>query len=159
MCVYLYKYIIYLHVTIVLLCIQILTMEDGDSLNIDKQLYNLYYKAKGKPPFFTGDVKVLLKQYRDEKFKPDITIQDVEKFLTKQSVYGLHRKQLNKFERNPIYTMFQGDVFALDLKDMGAFSSQNDNYKYILVGIDTFSKKRICSAFTFKKTIIHFRGF
>ena len=134
-------------------------MEDGNNLNVDKQLHNLYYKAKGKPSFFTGDAKVLLKQYRDEKFNPTITIQDVQKFLTKQAVYGLHRKQVNKFDRNPIYTMFQGDVFALDLKDMGAFSSQNDNYKYILVGIDTFSKKGYAVPLLFKKPSYTLEGF
>ena len=108
---------------------------------IEKTLRYLYYKAYGTPSFFTGDAKILLKGYRNGGYKPSIKLKDVKHFLSTQSVYGLHKKQINKFERNKIYSMFQGDIFAMDIADMRAFSKVNDDYKYILIGIDAFSKK------------------
>ena len=112
---------------------------------IEKTLRYLYYKAYGTPSFFTGDAKILLKGYRNGGYKPSIKLKDVKHFLSTQSVYGLHKKQINKFERNKIYSMFQGDILAMDIADMQTFSKVNDDYKYILMGIDVFSKKRLCS--------------
>lgn len=126
---------------------------------IEKTLHYLYYKAYGNPSFFTGDAKVLLKGYRDGGYKPAIKLNDVQHFLSKQSVYGLHRKQVNKFERNKIYSMFQGDIFALDIADMNAFSEQNDEVKYILMGIDAFSKKGYAVPVNGKKAIDILNGF
>lgn len=113
---------------------------------VEKQLSYLYYKDYGNPAFFTGNANVLLKQYRIKKYTPSIKIKDVEQFLTKQSVYGLHRKQINKFPRNKIYSMFQGDILAADLADMVSFKSQNDGNGYILFVIDSFSKKGYAAA-------------
>ena len=92
---------------------------------VEKKLSHLYYKDYGNPTFFTGNANVLLKEY-NKKYTPSIKITNVEIFLSKQSVYGLHRKQVNKFPRNKVYTMFQGDVLSADLADMRAFKTQND---------------------------------
>ena len=71
---------------------------------------------------------------------PNLTINDVKEWLSKQNVYTLHKPVLKHFSRNRIYTSYPNEQFDADLVDLRHLSRQNNGYKFILVVIDCFSK-------------------
>ena len=100
----------------------------------------LYYDSSSGA-YLAGSAAILFNEYKSQKLKPPIKLDDVKKYLSAQSTYTIHRKALYKVKTNPIYTRFIGDVVAIDLAEMGAFSKDNSGYNYIFCAIDTFSKK------------------
>jgi len=94
-----------------------------------------------------------------KKIIPNLTIQDVKKWLKGQDTYTLHKQSYRKFKRNRIYVGGIDHQWELDLVDMQQHSALNDGYRYMLTSIDSFSKmawimplrdkgaKSICDAF------------
>lgn len=73
-------------------------------------------------------------------------------WLSKQEVYTLYKNTTKRFKRGyipPVRTNYQHES---DLIDMTQFSKENDNYKYILLMIDTFSRFVWCLPLKTKKT-------
>ena len=64
-----------------------------------------------------------------------------KQWLQSQDTYTLHKPVKKKFKRRK--TIVPGARFQMqaDLVDFSVLKSYNDNYKYILVVIDVFSKK------------------
>lgn len=65
---------------------------------------------------------------------------EVQAFLQKNDAYTLHRKKVRKFRRNKYILKGIDDLWQSDLADLTGLSHYNDNYKYLLVTIDCFSK-------------------
>ena len=65
---------------------------------------------------------------------------DIKKWLESQYTYTRHKPEKSKFPTRRVVT---GGVFhqlQFDLADLTEFAKVNDGYKYILTGIDVFSK-------------------
>jgi len=64
----------------------------------------------------------------------------VEKWLSGQFTYTLHKQVKRNFKRNPVIASYVDEQWQADLVDMKEFESQNDGYKYLITIIDIFSK-------------------
>ena len=63
-----------------------------------------------------------------------------QKWAESQPSITLHKTALKHYPRRKVLVFAVGDLLQVDLIDFQMFSSQNNGYKYILVGIDAFSK-------------------
>jgi hypothetical protein len=64
---------------------------------------------------------------------------DVQEFLTRQTVYQLNKPEQKPINK-PIVGKYPNNRWAIDLIDMTKFEGYNNGYKWILTGIDYFSK-------------------
>ena len=69
-----------------------------------------------------------------------ITLQDVKEFIQKQETTQVFKKHKRIHNYFPIVAKKKYEVVQLDLVDMSNISSANENYKYLLVCIDVFSR-------------------
>ena len=100
-----------------------------------------FLKDKYYDPSFAGSYAGLDKFYREiVKHKPEITKATVRNFLLAQDSFTLHRKIIKSFKRNKAHYTRPNEYWYMDLKDMNAFVSSNNGYKYVLVVIDGFSR-------------------
>ena len=70
-----------------------------------------------------------------------VKAEDVEKSLRKIDAYTLHKPTKREALYRRIYTQGIGYLYQCDLVDMSKFADENDDYKFIITIIDTFSKK------------------
>ena len=103
---------------------------------IDNILNSIYYDIKNPSSF--SNANVLLKSAKN--IYKSITKKHVNDWLKAQFVHTLHKEARRKFKRNRIIVQDIDEVFEADLVDMQEFSSDNDNFKYILTVIDVMSK-------------------
>lgn len=66
---------------------------------------------------------------------------EINRFLSTKDSYTLHRRAIKKYPRNYFKIEQIGQLMQVDLADISRFKSVNQNYKYLLVAIDVFSKK------------------
>ena len=52
----------------------------------------------------------------------------------------LYRQVIRKFKRQKVYSSFRNNIWGVDLADMQSLSKCNKRIKYLLCGIDLFSK-------------------
>jgi len=67
--------------------------------------------------------------------------QEVNKFLSGQDAYTLHKSRRIRFPRRKTYSKGIGDLFQIDLVDLSSLASFNDGMRYLLTCIDVFSKR------------------
>lgn len=65
---------------------------------------------------------------------------DVANYLASEPAYSLYKPRRYKFRRNKFIIRGLDDLWQGDLADMSSLASENDNYRYLLVIIDSFSK-------------------
>ena len=65
---------------------------------------------------------------------------NVKDFFIRQDAYTLHRTIRRRFRRRQIFTNAKDDLWQADLVDIQSLSLHNDDIKYLLTFIDTFSK-------------------
>jgi len=58
---------------------------------------------------------------------------NVEKWLSGQDTYTLHKPVRKRFPRNLYIVTNIDDVWEIDLEDLGPLSRYNDKYKYLLM--------------------------
>jgi len=63
------------------------------------------------------------------------------KNLPRNDAYTLHKSARVRFHRRKTYSKGPGDLFQIDLVDLGNISSLNDGYRYLLTCLDVFSKR------------------
>ncbi len=95
---------------------------------------NENYSNPAHPIAFSG-INNIYKYYKG-LIKP----KEIEKILTSFDTYTL-RRQYKTLKRNPNYSHFKRYQFQIDLIDIQGYSKWNDNFKYILSAIDTFTRK------------------
>lgn len=98
-------------------------------------LEEIYFDPK-HPAGYTGAEAL----YRWAKKKYPVTKKFVEKWLQGVESYSLHKQVRRKFPRNKVIVDSIGEQYDMDLLDMSNAAKYNDNYKYILVSIDIFSR-------------------
>ena len=79
----------------------------------------------------------ILRKHADKKF----TVKRLKDFLSRHDAYTLHKPVRKRFKRRKIFTLGINDLYQADLADLSSLSKYNDNYKFLLVVIDVFSKK------------------
>ena len=97
------------------------------------------YNSISESSNFAGPQKIFSELQRRKKF-PQISLYQIQKFLSKQESYGLSQGTRNKFHRPSYITYFKYYLIQLDLVDMTKYSKSNNNIKYLLSCIDTFSR-------------------
>ena len=72
--------------------------------------------------------------------KSGLNRSQVEKWLTQQNVYSLHKPIKHRFKTRRVIVSKIDDQWQADLVDMQKYKTYNKNYNYILTVIDIFSK-------------------
>jgi len=95
-------------------------------------LYELYYNPKTG---FTSARKLYL------KLNKEVPMSQIKEFLERQQVNQLHKdsRQIPTF--SPIVVYSVNDQWQIDLIDLSKYSRWNTGFKYLLCGIDVFSRK------------------
>jgi hypothetical protein len=103
------------------------------------RLYELYYNPKTG---FTSARKLYL------KLNKEVPISQIKEFLERQQVHQLHKdsRQIPTF--SPIVVYSVNDQWQIDLIDLSKYSNWNAGYKYLLCGIDVFSRKSFFQYFS-----------
>jgi hypothetical protein len=73
--------------------------------------------------------------------KPDIKLSDVKDWLSKQDTYTLHRPIKRKFKRSRLISSGLFVQNDLDLADVSNLMKSNEKIRFLLVAIDTLSKR------------------
>lgn len=103
---------------------------------IDKILNDLYFSPE-KPSSFGSPFR-LFKAASEVNSK--ISLEDVEKWLSKQPAYTLHRDLRTKFPRRKVIVNGMRIQYQADLLDISPISRENDRNRYLLTVIDCFSR-------------------
>ena len=104
--------------------------------NFEKVLERLYYNLNS-PSSFGGEEK-LLKAAKE--LNDNVTRDDVQRWLSKQITYTLHRPVRLKFQTRRVIVYDIDEQWQMDLVDLSKLSKYNSGYKYLLVCIDVLSK-------------------
>ena len=98
-----------------------------------------------RDPSFEGSLGGRLRFYRAvKKIHPSITQAEIDEYLKTDDGYTLHKpaKKPRAFRR--VFTKRIGYLYQIDLVDMSELKNQNEGFRWIIVCIDTFSKKLWC---------------
>ena len=87
-------------------------------------------------PSSLGGVHRLLKHAERHGIAED----EVRNYLQRLEGYTQHKQAKRKFERRKILCVDSRDQYQIDLADMQKFSDENDNFKYLLMSVDCFSR-------------------
>lgn len=99
-------------------------------------LKKLYYSSDS-PACYAGVTNL----YREAKKKlPKIKVKDIERFLSKQQTYTLHKPVKRRFPRNKIVTAGIDVDWQADLADLSSLKQYNNGHTFILVCVDVLSK-------------------
>ena len=103
---------------------------------VDDYLTDLYYNLNN-PESFSSIQRI----YRSGKKKfPELKKKEVKIWFQKQAAATLHKPIRYKFPRNKTIVKRMGEQIQVDLCDMRNIAKHNDGYKYIVTGIDCFSR-------------------
>ena len=94
------------------------------------------YKNIGHPIAFSNPNTIY------NYFEKSIPLKEIENFLSEVNTYTLHREN-RRTSRSyiPMFALHPRDLVEIDLIDMIYFSpKQNDNVRYLLLAIDTFTR-------------------
>ena len=127
-----YKDFVYENNNIIYKPLNLIIVKESDKDKILKELY--------ADPILglNAGIKSFYNKVRDRYL--GIKRKDIQNFLQNQQPYQLTKKE-NPAINRPIIGKFPNHRWAIDLIDMNYYSGQNRNYKWILTGIDFFSKK------------------
>jgi hypothetical protein len=102
-----------------------------------RDLKEVYYTPSAQGSL--GGVRSFIRGVKEDRGK-HLTGKEAKEWLSNQNTYTLHKPVRRKFRRNKTYVRGIDDLWQADLVEMIPFASENDNYRYILVVIDVFSK-------------------
>ena len=102
---------------------------------LDKWLSVIYYNPKHAASY--GGVQAVKREVNKKKKKK---IGPVQKWLSQQDTYTLHKPVRYKFPRRRIIVGGIDHQWQADLVDVGRLGKHNKGFKYLLTCIDVFSK-------------------
>ena len=91
-----------------------------------------------KSPIFLNGVSKLYQFYNGR-----LSYKQIKDFLKTVDTYTLH-KSSRTLKYNPSYSRYKRHQFQLDLVDIQNLSKNNDNYRFLLSCIDTFTRYGFC---------------
>ena len=118
-----------------------------DQSTVDEYLKSVYYDPKqevseelktGSPGSFGGIESLYRDVKQEEKFK--LSGKQISDWLLSQDTYTLHKPARRNFRRNRVIVGGIDEEWQMDLADMQSLKQYNDEYRYLLVCIDVFSK-------------------
>jgi hypothetical protein len=101
---------------------------------MDSTLSKIYYDAE------QGYCSAQQLYLQAIKKNPAITFKGVQKWLSGQSAYTVHKPARRNYSRNRVLVSGIDEQWQLDLADLSSLQKYNDGYKFILTCIDIFSK-------------------
>ena len=109
---------------------------------VSKILKKLYYNPRSSASYgSTASLKAALKQeLKKRKIKRTNLSKTVRLWLHDQKTYSVHKQPRRSFQRRRVIVGGINDQWQADLADMQMLADDNDNYKYILMVIDCFSR-------------------
>ena len=108
-----------------------------DQSTVDEYLKSVYYDPK-RPGSFGGIESLYRDVKQEEKFK--LSRKQISDWLLSQDTYTLHKPARRNFRRNRVIVGGIDEEWQMDLADMQSLKQYNDEYRYLLVCIDVFSK-------------------
>ena len=102
----------------------------------DEALKAIYYDPVSSGSF--GGLGRLMQEAKRQGL--NVTRPTIERFLTDQQAYSLHKPVRRTFKRNRTFVSGIDKQWQADLADMQSIASTNDGYRYLLTCIDVFSK-------------------
>ena len=84
-----------------------------------------------------------LKRYRDARQTNQLK-RTAQSDLETIDAYTIHKERRRKFERNPVVVLDSRHQFQADLMDVSKILELNKHQKFVLVVIDSFSKRASC---------------
>ena len=113
----------------------ILRLDYMDS-TLECQINVLYYSLSS-PAAYIGRNRL----YKEAKKKKEVlTLEDVDRWLSKQLSYTLHKPVRKTFKTRPVIVYDIDEQWQADLVDMSKLARHNSGYKFLLVCIDVLSK-------------------
>ena len=104
---------------------------------IHAYLNSLYHNPKKTGSF--GGVKALYRAaHRDGQ--RDITLSQIKSFLRSDETYTLFKPARRRFKRSRTIVGGIDQEYEMDLADLSKWQKYNDNYSFLLVAIDVFSR-------------------
>lgn len=97
------------------------------------------YLNPSSPSSFTNAYKL----YKEAKpLLPGLTLQKVKSWLSRLCVEQTHRQRPKKaYRRRKVLVLGLRSQLDTDLMDMSRFAAENNDYRYILISINVFSRK------------------
>ena len=93
-----------------------------------------------------------------KKRNPEIKLASVDEFVSAQKAHQLHKKTRHSVQGHIVAYCKDGLWFA-DLLDMSNYSRQNKGYRWILLCVDTFTRKAYAEALKRKTKVAVKEGF
>lgn len=107
--------------------------------NIDSYLSAIYYKPRS-PASFSGAYK-LWEVVKWRKNRPKgLNLKAVRNWLKLQDTHAIHLIPRKRFRTEKVITEYMDQIWQGDLIDLSALAVYNDDYKFIAVFIDLFSR-------------------
>lgn len=110
-------------------------------MNWKDYLATIYFNPN-HPASFSGPDKIYEVVKSESKYK--IGRYRIRKWLQDQEAYSLTRGARRHFQRSRVIVNGIDSMWDMDLMDMVSLSKENDNFKYVLVVIDIFSRYTWC---------------
>lgn len=107
--------------------------DENAQQSVNETLKNIYYDIRNPACFSTVEK---LYDAVDRK----ISKKSIREWLSSQLTYTLHRPRRKRFKRNFYNLNNINQQWQFDLIDLQSLAKENDNFKYILFVIDSFSK-------------------
>ena len=98
----------------------------------DILLSNLFYSSKTQ---YTS-----IKSLYDAVKNKNISYDEVKDFISKQEANQIFKRQRVSKHYFPITSKFKFEILQMDLVDMSNMASANNNYNYLLVAVDVYSR-------------------
>lgn len=104
--------------------------------SIRSLLKSIYFNPKNSASF-SSQTKLLSAA---RKIRKDVSLKDVEQFLSNTNTYTSHKKVNRRFPRRKIIVRGINDQWQIDLIDIQALHRENNGTRYLFVAIDCFSR-------------------
>lgn len=104
---------------------------------MDKAQKKLFdrYSTVGDPASFSSLERLW------QSGKKTVSRKDILNFLQSKDSFTLHRNRRRRYLHNYYKVMDMFRLVELDLADLKSIQSFNDNFRYLLIFIDVFSKQ------------------
>lgn len=112
------------------------SIEDLDRLH--RYLDNIYYDS-GSGGSLGSPIKLLQEVKRRDYYR-NVGLRRITNYLRSQNAYTLYRPARSKFPTPPVYVDGPNRQLELDIVDVSKDEDVNDEVRYLLTAIDSFSK-------------------
>ena len=98
------------------------------------------YQDPSSPVAFTSPKKVLY-EFKKRGVYLNVGRSRLAKYLSELDDYTLYKHSNKRYKTSRVYVTRMNQQMSIDLADVSRSSNDNDNVKYLLVGINDFSRK------------------